>query len=387
MKNIQKICGIIFFLAMAVGCKEPYTAPVSSPPTGYLVVEGFINNGEDATTITLTRTTQLYDSVRIIYETNADVSVESDNNQSFRLSETTGGVYTASQLFLDPNQKYRVHIKTKDNREYASDYTPVKTTPAIDSISWKRENDGVQLYINTHDASGDTKYYQWKYEETWEFYSSYLSSIEYLYESPSGPPVAVKYRYPDHTVDTSIFRCWNTVSSTNILLGSTEKLTQDVIYLPLVFIEPASEKLSVLYSINVKQYALSHDAYNFYQKMKKNTEQLGSIFDPQPSELQGNVHCISDPKETVIGFIEVSHQKKQRIFISNKDVPGWGYSQGCSTIVIDNIPDSILKYGVGLIPTIPSTLIGMDIKDFFATTTRCVDCTLRGTNQKPDFWP
>ena len=117
--------------------------------------------------------------------------------------------------------------------------------------------------------------------------------------------------------------------------------------MPLLFIEPASEKLSVLYSINVKQYALSHEAYLFFEKVKKNTEQVGSVFDPQPSELQGNIHCITIPDEMVVGYVDILEEKTQRIFISNAMLPGWNYRAHCRVFKIDNNPDSIRKYGIG----------------------------------------
>lgn len=376
----------ILIIALVIGCREPYNAPLNSPPTGYLVVEGFINASAGTTTITLTRSTRLYDSVDLVYEINADVRVEGQNNESYPLFQRTAGVYEGSLPALNPTEKYRLHITTNKGTEYASDYSDVRSTPDIDSISWVRSDDGVQTYINTHDAANNTKYYQWRYEETWEFHSNYLSSLVYVYNS-SGTPIGVDYRDETHTVDTSVYKCWKTVTSTDIRIGSSEKLSVDKIYLPLVHIDDASEQLSQLYSINLKQYALSHEAYLFYDKIKKNTEQLGSLFDAQPSELQGNIHCITNPTETVVGFVEVSEEKQKRIFISNKQVPDWGYIQPCTLYTIDNNADSISKHATGLTPTIPLTFRGLTILTFYAADQRCIDCTLRGTNKKPDFWP
>ena len=184
-----------------------------------------------------------------------------------------------------------------------------------------------------------------------------------------------------------IHKCWNTVNSTNINLGSSEKLSEDLIYLPLIYIEPGSEKLSVLYSINVRQYALSHEAYLFFQKIKKNTEQVGSIFDAQPSELQGNIHCLTNPAEIVVGYVDISEEKIQRIFISNAELPGWDYRTRCAFITIDNNPDSIQKYGTGLYPTVPVS-VGLGIKTFNATPEEsCMNCTLTGSNVRPSYWP
>ena len=202
-------------------------------------------------------------------------------------------------------------------------------------------------------------------------------------------PFAVGYRNADQSADTTIYKCWNTVNSTNINLGSSEKLTEDLIYLPLLYIEPGSEKLSVLYSINVRQYALSHEAYLFFQKIKKNTEQLGSIFDPQPSDMQGNIHCITNPLETVIGYIDISEEKVQRKYISRDELADWDYRTDCFLKTIDNQPDSIRKYGAGSAPTIPFSVdIRLGISKFYAANSNnCVDCTLRGTNVRPTFWP
>jgi hypothetical protein len=284
--------------------------------------------------------------------------------------------------------KYHLHIRTADGKEYASDYTAVKYTPPIDSITWQRENDGLRIYANAYDPQGASKYYQWKYEETWEFHSAYYNELKYIYDPVTTNPIGVTYKNPDLSADTTIYRCWNTLSSTSIILGSTEKLTSALVYLPVQYIEPHSEKLSILYSINLRQYAISHDEYLFLQKMKKNTEQLGTIFDPQPSEISGNIHCLTDPSETVIGFVEISEERVQRTFISNSQVPGWNYDPGCVLIAIDNNPDSIAKYGTGVMPTLVKAKDFIrGIISFYASTPPCVDCTTRGIHQKPDFWP
>jgi Domain of unknown function (DUF4249) len=385
---MKKLFNYIIFLVITTGCKEKYIAPVQSPPTGYLVVEGFINSGQSATSITLTRTTGLYDSANIINEHNALVNVEGENNEILPLYESGNGIYISpSSLNLNNNEKYRLQITTQDNKEYVSDFATVRHTPAIDSITWKRENGGLNLYVNTHDPQNNTRYYKWNYEETWEFHSAFLSSLEYAKNPSTDEIIGVGYRDPvTQSPDSTIFKCWHSSNSNSTHIGSSEKLSADVIYLPLLFIEPASEKLSVLYSIKVKQYALSHEAYLFFEKIKKNTEQVGSIFDPQPSELQGNVHCITNPAETVVGFVDISEEKDQRIFISNDDLPGWNYAADCDRTIIANNPDSIREYGLGSIPTSPHS-VGIGIIDFYASASTCVDCTLHGTNIKPNFWP
>ena len=185
--------------------------------------------------------------------------------------------------------------------------------------------------------------------------------------------------------DTSIYKCWNTNNPSQIILTSSEKLSADKIYFPIRYIAPQSYELSVLYYIHLKQYALSHDAYLFYQKMKKNTEQLGTVFDAQPSDISGNIHCINNPDEVVIGYVEVSQEQEKKLFISHSQLPiNWIPQIPCSEVIIANIPGQLTA---DYIPTHVATTGMMGIATFYAAEPVCVDCTLRGTNVRPSFWP
>jgi hypothetical protein len=379
MNKLLMIAVIILF----AGCKEKYISPVPPVAAGYLVVEGVINNGAGNTTnIKLSRTTSLEDNT-IVMEKGASVRLESNNNLTFFLPETNEGIYSIDNLQLDTSLLYRLAVTTIYNEEFLSDYVQVRNNPPIDSINWVRESDGVQLYINTHDPQNNTWYYQWEFEETWEFHSTYGTSLKYIV----GPPplylnVGVEYRNPN---DPQISTCWKYNSSTALTLGSSAKLIQDIIHLPLIFIENGSQKLSVLYSVDVKQYSWSKEGYDFLERMKKNTESVGSVFDAQPSELNGNIHCVSNPSQPVIGFFNICTIQKQRIFIKRSEVPTWAYSQGCyEQQLIENHPDSIAKKAAGLLPTVAYDFV---ISKFYAGQAECVDCTLTGSNVKPIYWP
>jgi hypothetical protein len=383
MKKIQ----YIILLSLLLGCKEKYVSPYNSPAAGYLVVEGNIINGQDSTIITLSRTGALNDN-SIHLESGAIVKVESEDNVFFTLNESSIGHYTKDALSLNANKKYRINIVTKDNKQYMSDFVEVHTNPAIDAVNWKIENQGVQFYINTHDPSGKSKYFQWDFSETFEFHSPYKSYLK-INESTVGGKRNYSLAYRDsvhYSYDTSMFKCWKTEPSTNIILGSTASLSQDVIELPLTYIYPTSWKLSVYYSIKVKQYSLSKEAYEFLEKMKKNTEGTGSVFDAQPSELNGNIHNINDSKETVIGYINICNIQSKRIFIKNDALKDWTTTLPCNLKEIRNNSDSIYYDGGGLTPTDVAKSL-LSIISFYAAPPSCVDCKLRGTSNKPSFWP
>jgi hypothetical protein len=171
-----------------------------------------------------------------------------------------------------------------------------------------------------------------------------------------------------------------------IVIGSSAKLAQDVIYeFPLIQIPPNSQQLEAEYSILVRQYALTQDGYNFLSLMQLNTESLGSVFDVQPSDITGNIHCLSNPNEQVIGFISSGTVQQQRIFIKRSQIPVWDYSFSCSDkdIVVPNDSSSLIFYFAndGYVPIV--LVMGVETNYQY-----CVDCTRQGgTTAKPSFWP
>jgi len=240
MRNVNTITAVIVIMLVFAHCKQVYDPQIAATNTRLLVVEGFINSGQGSTTIRLSRTGDLKDTA-IRPEPGSQVDVEGDDGSKFALAGNANGEYTISQLTLVNSVKYRLHIRTMNGKEYISDYTPVRYTPPIDSISWQRENDGVQIYVNTHDDQNSTKYYSWTYTETWEFHSPYLSYLDWRRDPVTHDVIDLDGR----SNTDSIYKCWKTQNSTNLLLGSSEKLDIDKIFSPIRFIEPMSEELGV----------------------------------------------------------------------------------------------------------------------------------------------
>jgi len=384
---------ILYFTFMIiVSCKKPYNPRAISASGSYLVVEGVINSGSDSTIIKLSRTVNLSSNVTLNPVSGAVLTVESDQNSIYPLTETANGTYASSGLNLDNTQRYHLRIKTSDGKIFLSDFEAVNITPPIDSVGFMVQANGINIYVNTHDPSNNTKYYRWDYQETWQFHAQYESI--YITDGTSIVP---------RTQAQMIYSCFSSDKSSNIILGSSAKLKQNVIYQnPITQVTSTSEKIETKYSILVNQYALTGDAYNFWVNLKKNTEQLGSIFDAQPSNINGNIHCITNPSEPVVGYISVSTVQKKRIFILNAQLPsGWSpaYPSQCEldselyARKIPNDPIPVNEVALNLIPigssTIPVAAIYFDsyfVIGFTGSDDECVDCKIRGTQTQPAFW-
>lgn len=381
---MKKFIPYLFTLSLMTACKERYMLPGAGQETGYLVIDGVVNSGQGSTTLRITRTLKLVDDVGFKNEVGASVRLEGDDNSVHSLSEISDGFYYSPQLTLLDNVKYKLHINTADGREYISEDRTTLRTPPIDTLNWDRSEAGVEIFVNTHDPQNKTLYYRWEYDENWEFNSAFYSHLQFRLGA-SGLPITVDPRDPVESAQ--MFTCYTGDVSTNLFLGSSAKLSRDTIHLPLLFIPQNDWKLSVLYTILVKQYAVSRQGYEFLQRMKKNTEQVGTLFDAQPSELVGNVRCVTNPGEPVIGYIELSDLQTKRLWIRRNEVSPWFYRQACSEERVVNVPDSLAVWSSGIPTSVLLYSQRGDTLEILATYAECADCRLRGSPIKPSFWP
>jgi hypothetical protein len=115
--------------------------------------------------------------------------------------------------------------------------------------------------------------------------------------------------------------CYKTVPSTNIIVGSTIRLSEDVVHdLPLTYIPQEDSRLSILYSILVRQRVIEETEFEFWQDLQKVTESVGGLFDSQPYEILGNVHTM-DGSVPVLGYFSAGFMAEKRIFVSLQDLP------------------------------------------------------------------
>ncbi|HWZ03529.1 MAG TPA: DUF4249 domain-containing protein [Mucilaginibacter sp.] len=395
-------CRYLYFIiiVVSIGCKKPYNPPAISAPGSYLVIEGVINNGPDSTIFKLSHTVNLSSKTTVNAVSGAVITIESDQNAVYNLTETSAGKYAIGSLNLDNNGKYRLRIKTADD-EYLSDFVPVLNSPPVDTVNFDIESNGIQINVSTHDPVNNIKYYRWDYQETWIFHSFFFSGYV------SNGDTVIERAFPADEIN----QCWGNDTSNVIVLGSSAKLSKNVISNnPVTFVPSTSEKLGSKYSIILREYALTADAYKFWQNIKTNTEQLGSIFDAQPSQISGNIHSTKNPQEPVIGYISAGTVTSKRIFITNQQLPAWVPTQPYPTCVLDSLylqhytPGSTIAVnqenqyfnynkGAGANPLIPVSAIvviqrigGAKIVGHTGAEPECVDCTLRGTNKQPVFW-
>ena len=386
-KAIYILLIIVAFIISA--CTTPLVIPTTSTNSNILVVEGIVNPGSDSTIITLSRTVIVAAKATANAEGKAIVTVETPATTVATLTEIVKGTYVTKGLNLDITKQYRLRIITSNGKIYLSDLAAPKVTPPIDSIGFNIINTGLQIYVNAHDATNSTHYYRYDYRETWQFHSFYQT----LFIS-DGTKLNIR------TPAQDIYSCFASDTTSSTTLNSTAALSQDLVYqFTVATIPSSSEKIEQKYSILVQQVALSKDEYIFWTNLKKNTEQLGSIFDALPSSIAGNIHNANDPTEPVIGYVSVTTLQKKRVYITKGQLPkDWAPADpyGCQPIdTAYYFPPNPFSYLVTpSVITLPpfgyaiTPYLDMNMKNLGYLFARpiCADCTLRGTKTQPIFW-
>jgi hypothetical protein len=373
-------------LLLCLGCIDPYTPDLLSIDYGILVVDGFFVPN-DTTRIRLSRTVTMDSPPHSVPEPAAAVKIEGDNGFSMTLSQQKDHVYTAPPIKVDLTAQYKMIIHTADGKTYESMFVRVNASPPIDSVIIHEESDSIgvtfNVFANNPKNDARARYYSYQYDETWEYTASGYSI--YKFENDE----IVPRRRADE-----LFVCYQSRSSSDIRLTSTAHLSQDVVYdFPILKMRQSDRRLYQTYSLNARQYVLTPEAYAYWSIINQNSEQLGTLFDPIPSQPIGNFTCTTDQNQPVIGYFTASDVATKRILVKRAELGGpkepyqpTGYEKcvlsfiAVEDVSAENLQGLLINESVN--EDVTSEIVGYKVGPAF-----CLDCRMMGgTTKRPSYW-
>ena len=388
----------IFFCFILNSCIEEFV-PETITFENLLVVEATITDELKFHEIKLSRTFPF--EGQSTSESLADVNIIDDTQNIYSFNETEPGKYISSIMFnIEQNKTYTLHITTKDNKSFTSSSVKLPSNTAqITDVSYIKitnpnGEEGIDIVVDSFDPTGNSKYYRYEFEETYKITAPLWSPRDAIVLS-NRPPfrVGTQPRIKEERV------CYNTVKNSSILQTETNILTEDrITQFPLKFIAKESPILRDRYSILVKQYVQSLEAHSYYETLNAFSNSENVFSENQPGFLDGNILSDTNANDKVLGFFEVTSIKSQRIYIKYEDLyPNEGRApyfidcdivapllmieDGSSSPLIRAIEANTLKFiDFNLEPTEARP------GPFLMTQRECGDCTVYGSNIKPDFW-
>jgi hypothetical protein len=381
MKKSRNIIIVVFWSVLIISCVTSYDPNITKYEKVF-VVDGELSNLPGPYKVSLSRSYEFNKSSGDVV-TGAQIKILDNNGLEVELKETSDGVYTTIDSTFQGviGNSYKLQIMV-DGEVYESDFETLKNPIPIDQVYWEynSEDNGIQLFVDTHDSTNSTHYYSWEYEETWRFQV----------------PI-------DVTGKSEWKECYWYNNSNNFNIGTSTHLKGDIIdRQPLLFINENTNRLFMRYSILVKQFSLTEQAYKFFNDINSLNQNQGTLFDPIPYSLTGNMKNTTNKDMPVLGYFLVVGASEKRIFIDRIDLPkqynptdGFNYclteialiSPDLTNYRQDSIVDSLMKLGYTVYENYLITLSpGDTVRQLYMAKTPCYNCTLNGKSEVPDFW-
>lgn len=381
----MKTYGFIFSLLviLTMGCREPFEPEIKNQEAGILVVEGYLDSEGLKSELRLSITTNVSDTVRFAPVKRAIINLISESGSIFPLVEDKEGVYYFEQN-IDENQEYRLEILLANGEKYLSRSLKPIITPPIQDAGYVRDEQGIEVFVNTQgDENADD--FLWTFEETWIFLPRFKVTYIYKKELKNVVPIGDNER---------IDLCYKSESNSDILLETSSRFEEQVVFRKTITeIPEGDERLMERYSILISQKAIPQESLEFWETLKKNTDDIGSIFSPLPSVIGGNFKLEGNPDKPVIGFVSLGIVRQERVYIDRMDVLPWEYNDpefdDCfisPDTVFLNPAQLQAAYESGAVLPARSVPGPMGPIGYYSTPRRCGDCTLYADRKRPEFW-
>jgi hypothetical protein len=381
----NKIILLVVLLGLIVSsCIKPYDPKITGSDAKKYVVSGGIDDSDSNQIVNITMTSSISDP-KYLPVAGCIVVIISDKGIEFPLTDIGDGDYSTviDRGFMTPGASFMVDILSPSGERIISGYDTLTPCPKVDSIYYIREDIegaepgeftlGIQFYVDFYGAMTDSRFYRLEVTETFEHHAVY--PLEWYYDGE------VHHVVPP---DYSRFVCWTTNKIQKFFPFSTINLTENQFNkLPLQYVNNRSSRLMYGYSMLVKQYSLSDQAFIYFDQLSINNSQEGGLYETQPLAIRGNMMNLTNPENEVLGYFSVSSTNEKRIFVSNvPDLP-LDFPTYCDLRVI-RYPFKEFRpkdYPVFLLGD-AGTWYPIQLNE------ECINCLkLGGTTVKPDFWP
>lgn len=315
---------------------------------------------------------------------NFKAEIQSSDGKIFSAPQSRGPVEIDTRT-ASPDLEYKLSVTNLDNmRVYETEWLPVHRAPVIDDLSSRENFEKERLDIGITAHGDNEQYFKWRFEETWEYHSTYYGYLKY--NTPTG--LHRNGEVVEYGTETNKFYCWKHEESKDVRLFRTDNLSEST-FVDLEFhsVSRYDKRLSILYHMKVYIESISRDAYDYWDAIGSYSNNPGDLFSPIPSEIPGNIHCVSDPSAKAIGFISASTESCREQYFEESQFCLATYEQPEEEPKAYPELSWPAEFKRGLIPFAYVSEDDHSLGSLW-TEARCVDCTLNGgSKEKPSGWP
>jgi hypothetical protein len=383
---MKKWISLLLLAAGLTSCIYPYKPDIEVEPEPTLVVDGHILVG-GISTIRLSYLTPIVGEVN--KNPRGKAWIEDDRGNQYTvppLAQDGLDGYSYDSTFLTNTfnidtpaspgaSQYRAVVEV-DGETYTSAWITPDPAPVVDGIHFRADDRKVYVVADLKPGVKNTGYAGFLLEETWEFHADVFPE-EFI--DPE------TWEYYDPESEYPYYWCFRSVSLNGSVLLDYTSLSGEVIReIPVRNFLRTDARNHRRYSILVKAFALSKEAYDYNRQTQEMSELGGDLFSPDPGALEGNLVCESHPDKEVMGYVQAGYVSSRRAFMTNEFlipvIPTIDYVQ----VPKEEMP--VYYYDMNFRPVVKRAF-GDGVVDVGWAAHRCINCLeAGGTQVKPDFW-
>ncbi|HTQ66022.1 MAG TPA: DUF4249 domain-containing protein [Puia sp.] len=308
----------LFILLIPFSCIRNVDPPIRTVPPK-LVVEGWITTDPPPYTVNLSYSGKFTNASQVAEEsfiTDAKMSIIDDLGDSTECIWVGNGSYqSADSNFIGKvGRSYTLKIYLSDGNVYISSAEKIEPVPPIDSVSITYDSSVITdvrpnqliVSVNLKDPGGVSNFYRWT-ASGYVPRKSWGDSCK-NFAGPCPGPFAC---------DCAAY-CEQFQSNNQINVMSDQYLDGKNILMHPVFYSPLYWFGS--HFIEIKQYSLSRTAYLFWEQYLAQTNRTGSILDPLPASLTGNIYNQANSNDVALGLFSASDVVSKKIVIVPKNM-------------------------------------------------------------------
>ncbi|MBN1651211.1 MAG: DUF4249 domain-containing protein [Bacteroidales bacterium] len=383
---LRKATFFLLFLLLS-GCIKQYIPIIESNEVSKILISGRITDQEGFQYIKISKSIPIDEEDNVMV-TNCRGSIWDENGKEFPLEEIAPGKYRffVNKEDIQIGRSYFIQIFTPDGEELISE-PDIMTAVApanyptyhIDSIYNSIYNTyakGLQFNVDISGDETSSKFYLFELYATYEHHAKYPR--EWYYDGWGlhhiSPP------------DSSLMYCWTTERIPEVLTLSTENLTANQyknfgLHFVTFYI---NERLSIGYSLLLRQFGVSKEAFIYWESMRLNNNGTASLYNKQPIDTKGNITNLTHPEKEVLGFFSASAVSESRIFV---DAQATKTYEQCFPEPLDGRLGGLNQINSSNWPAFLMTSPDGTYEMIYLPEL-CVNCaTYHGSPIKPEFWP
>ena len=295
---------------------------------GELVFYGVYTQLDESHYFSISRTTDFGNPVPPV--TGAQVVIFDSQGNSAQYAEKDSGIYQLEAGVFPglPGRKYHVEITLANGLSFLSSPQTLSLPVEVDSIYFLVENEqvlggsnilvdqtNINIYIDTPLSSHSNGAFgglRWQVEEAYSF--SDLPCHPFF-----DPSLTCYFRIPNNESDVKLYG----------IEGDQQYLSRYPVHSRIL---APDDQFVERHYFSIYQFALSPEAFDYWNKVKIVANQSGDLLDTPPAAVPGNIYQQNDPNSTALGYFEVSGKTVGRIYTLPHLIGG--------NLVIETCPDS-----------------------------------------------